>query len=248
MLNGNTLLFDLSNVAGTSDLVATTKTNVVNSANIIVLNAPTGAVPAGGYTLMTYTAKTGSGTLTFPNGTTNMYNAVLTNGPTGVTLGVLTGGLTGQDTWQGNASGVWDNSAANWVKNGTGSSNYAAGDAVTFDDTASGNFTVSSVSTVSPASVLVPAHIAGARIGHQQWILIARRGRSPLAITNHHRHIVLGVTHRGRPWHARRLARHQRIHVVVGRREQAGAITVAARRRRPWYRRRHGGRGRPRVR
>ena len=154
MLNGNTLLFDLSNVAGTSDLVATTKTNVVNSANIIVLNAPTGAVPAGGYTLMTYTAKTGSGTLTFPNGTTNMYNAVLTNGPTGVTLGVLTGGLTGQDTWQGNASGVWDNSAANWVKNGTGSSTYAAGDAVTFDDTASGNFTVSSVSTVSPASVL----------------------------------------------------------------------------------------------
>ncbi|MGL5017954.1 MAG: beta strand repeat-containing protein, partial [Luteolibacter sp.] len=113
-----------------------------------------GPVPEGSYTLMTYSAQTGSGTLTFQNGTTTFGNATLTVGPTSATLAVGPGGLAGLNTWSGSVSGVWDGGALNWTKDGTASSAYTDGDAVTFDDSGSATATISSAAPVSPDSVL----------------------------------------------------------------------------------------------
>ncbi len=156
-LNGSTLLFDLPNTVTTGDLINITGASgglTLNGANTIVLNAPSGLVPEGTYTLMTYSAQTGSGTLTFQNGTTTFGNASLTVGPTSVTLAVGPGGLDlGLNTWSGSVSGVWDGGILNWTRNGTVSSAYVEGDAVTFDDSGSNAATISSAAPVSPASV-----------------------------------------------------------------------------------------------
>jgi autotransporter-associated beta strand protein len=148
-LNGNTLFFGLSTVVN-SDQIVIAGNLVLNGANIVQLSAPSGSIPAGTYTLMTYPSKTGSGTLAlqaaYPNATLNV-------GATSVTLNVTATSYVPGAVWQGAVSGVWDGGALNWTRNGTGSSAYVAGDSVTFDDTAAGNFTVSSGSLVAPGSV-----------------------------------------------------------------------------------------------
>jgi fibronectin-binding autotransporter adhesin len=60
-------------------------------------------------------------------------------------------------TWAGKVSGSWDNGTTNWVITGTSSpfTNYLDPDSVTFDDSATGNYTVSSVAPVAPGSVTV---------------------------------------------------------------------------------------------
>ena len=153
-LNGNTIYSDLPSSGTTCDLIALTGNLVLNGANTIFLNASGGAIPAGTYTLMSYTAKTGSGTLTFPNGSATMNNATLTVGSTSVTVTVAASTYFNWDVWKGTVSGVWDGGILNWTRNGTASQGYTAGDAVTFDDTGSAGTTISSGSPVSPASVL----------------------------------------------------------------------------------------------
>jgi autotransporter-associated beta strand protein len=157
-LNGkNALLFDLPNAVTTGDLIDITGASgglVLNGANYISLKTPNGPVPEGSYTLMNYSAATGSGTLTFQNGTSSFGNATLTVGPTSVTLAVGPGGLSGLNTWSGSVSGVWDGGALNWTKDGTVSSAFTDGDAVTFDDSGSTTATISSVAPVAPDSVL----------------------------------------------------------------------------------------------
>ncbi len=162
-LSGGTLLFDLPASGTVGDFIGITGGSgalVLNGANTLLLSAPNGQVPAGTYTLLTNgAAKTGSGTLTFPNGSASMWNATLAANATSVTVTVGTGGLTNQDVWKGNLSGVWDGGALNWVKNGTASQAYAAGEAVTFDDTGSASSTISSGSPVSPASVVFDINV-----------------------------------------------------------------------------------------
>ena len=148
-LNGNTLMFGLSTTAN-ADKIAITGTLYLNGANTVQLIAPSGTIAAGTYTLMTYAAKTGTGTLALQ---TAYPNATLTVGATSVTLNVTATSYIPGDVWHGNVSGVWDGGALNWTRNGTLSSAYVAGDNVIFDDTAAGNFTVGSGSLVSPGSV-----------------------------------------------------------------------------------------------
>jgi len=158
-LNGGVLLADLSNVAGASDLVTVGGTLTLNSANLVSLAFPNGPAPAGTYTLMTYAAKTGSGTLTL-NG--SYPNTILTVGPTSVTLTVSSGTISSASiptpfNWNGNVNGSWDiNTTANWLTNGT-SAVYLDGNVVTFDDTAT-SYTVSNAigaTFFSPGSVSV---------------------------------------------------------------------------------------------
>lgn len=143
-LNGNSLPFEISTV-GNSDRINLTGNLVLNGANTIALSLPAGPTPPGTYTLMTYPARTGSGTLEL---FTSYPNVTLTVGANNMTLTVT----SPQSTWKGNLSGVWDTGTQNWVKNGNPST-YAAGDAVIFNDTAAGNFTVSG--SASPVSVTV---------------------------------------------------------------------------------------------
>ncbi|NQX01824.1 autotransporter-associated beta strand repeat-containing protein [bacterium] len=143
-LNGNSLPFDLSTVAD-SDRIHLAGSLVLNGANTLALSLPPGPTPPGVYTLMTYAAKSGSGTLALAAAHPN---AALTVGPTSVTLTVT----SPQATWKGTLSGVWDDTTANWSKNANPAT-YAAGDVVIFDDTATANFTISG--SASPVSVTV---------------------------------------------------------------------------------------------
>ncbi len=147
-LNGGTLLSDLSTVAGTCDQLPVTGNLVLNGANTVDLVLPGGTVPAGTYTLMTYAAKSGGGSLTLA---VAYPNASLDVGATAVTLTVTGSGLTTLK-WKGDLSGIWDTSTQNWLNNGVAAT-YGEGDAVIFDDTAFGNFTISSAGAVSPSTV-----------------------------------------------------------------------------------------------
>ena len=118
---------------------------VLNGANTLALTLLTGTTPPGTYTLMTYAAKTGTGTLTLAG---SYPNTTLTLGATSVVLTVA----TREATWKGNVNGTWDSITANWWVGGTPAT-YAPGDIVTFDDSAAGNFTVSG--NASPSSVTV---------------------------------------------------------------------------------------------
>ncbi len=142
-LNGNSLPFEISTPTG-SDRINIAGNLVLNGSNVITLSLPVGA-PPGIYTLMTYAARTGTGTLTL---SASYPNATLTVGATSVTLGYF----PRASTWKGNVNGAWDTSTPNWLSEGN-SSAYAAGDMVTFDDTAVGNLTVSG--DASPSSVTV---------------------------------------------------------------------------------------------
>lgn len=143
-LNGNSLLFDISTVAG-SDKIAIAGSLVLKGANTLALALAGGFTPPGTYTLMTYAAKTGTGTLVLSGSDPN---ATLTVGATSVTLTVA----TPQATWQGNLSAIWDTGTANWLRNASPAT-YVVGDAVLFDDTATANFVISG--DASPVSVTV---------------------------------------------------------------------------------------------
>ena len=160
-LNGSTMIFGLNSAAtpgATYDNIAITGSLVLSGTNYIILTSPVGSIATGTYTLMTYAGRSGSGSLTFENGSTNMTVGVSTLmiavGATSVTLNVT--GASASLTalrWRGNISGTWDTTSSNWV-NDLVATKYSGGNYVTFDDTASGNFTVSGA-TMSPGSATI---------------------------------------------------------------------------------------------
>ena len=156
-LNGNTLYYDLGNVAGVSDLVAVSNTLYLTNVNTIVLNFPQGSVPAGTNTLMTFAnGYTGPGGFVLQSGYANVS---LTLNANNLQLVVGAGGTyaASSETWRGNVNGTWDiNTTANWMTNGVAAT-YADGNVVQFDDTLAGSSVVSNTTpgaVVSPGSVL----------------------------------------------------------------------------------------------
>ena len=168
-LNGNSLRFDISNEAGVCDKIDITGEFgklVLNGTNTIALSFPFGPALPGIYTLMSC-----AGGITTNVGASLALQSAYPNATLGtvgndVILTVSEGG-TYDLTWKGNESGSWD-SGMNWT-NGSTAVAFATGDHVTFDDTAIGNFTVSSGSPVSPGSVLfnnsVNAYVVSADMG-----------------------------------------------------------------------------------
>jgi len=152
-LNGNSLYYDLPASGTTCDLIAITGNLVLNGTNTVALNLPTAGVPANTYTLLTFGAQTGSGSLVFANGSTTLGNAALAVNAGNVQLTVGAGGLN-QGVWKGTVSGVWDGGILNWTRNGTAAQAFATNDLVTFDDTAT-TYTVTSGGTVAPGLVTV---------------------------------------------------------------------------------------------
>ncbi|MEO5714705.1 MAG: endo-1,4-beta-xylanase [Luteolibacter sp.] len=144
ILNDSALAYGLSTIAN-SDKITVAGDLVLNGASVISLSLPPGQTPLGTYTLMTYAARTGPGTLSLLG---SWPNATLNVGVTSVTLTVF----IPQSIWTGATNNVWDTGTANWLKNGV-SSSYAAGDVVIFDDTAVGNFSISG--NASPYSITV---------------------------------------------------------------------------------------------
>ena len=143
-LNSATITSEVSSVSGICDSLAVTGTLVLNGANTLVLSFPAVTAPNGTYTLLTYGAKTGSGSLnldrTYPN-------ATLTVGSTNAVLTISGNGSTASSlTWVGdNTANAWNTTAPNWTP-----MNYADGTRVIIDDTGS----------ASPALVINPSPIA----------------------------------------------------------------------------------------
>ena len=149
-LNGGTLYFDLSNVAGTGDQVVVGNALNVNGANNIVLSFPNGTAPAGTYTVITNISKSGSGSFALQG---SYPNASLNITPTSVQVVVTGGGAYVNNlTWKGNVSAAWDTVTGNWATNGVGGALYADGNNVFFDDTLTANPVVSG-GAVSPSTV-----------------------------------------------------------------------------------------------
>ena len=146
-LNSGSVTCEVSYVAGVCDTVAVAGTLVLNGANTVSLGFPSGTAPAGTYTLMTYAAKSGSGTLALDH----VYpNATLVVSSTAAVLTITGGGSATALTWVGDGSAnVWDTATANWSP-----FKYADGNPVTFDDTGS----------ASPAVTISPAQVAPASV------------------------------------------------------------------------------------
>jgi sialate O-acetylesterase len=113
--------------------------------NTIALSFPNGLPPAGNYTLMTYGATNGSGTLALNGSYLNTTLAV-----TSTNVQLIVSSTNSSLTWQGQNSGTWDTTTTNWIS-GSSPADFSNGSQVTFDDTAS-SFAVTN-SGVLPATV-----------------------------------------------------------------------------------------------
>jgi len=101
-LEGSAVIFDLPATVTTPDQIVVTGGLVLNGTNTVILQTPATGTPVGSYTLMTYSgAPTGSGSLVFVNGSTNMGNAQLNVASGLVQLIVAAGGLGGDATFNG---------------------------------------------------------------------------------------------------------------------------------------------------
>lgn len=147
-LNGNTLLFDLPASGTLCDTVAVSGALALEGVNTVVLAFPAGSVAVGDYTLMTFASRSGSGSFaplaSYPGATLELTD-------TSLVLHVTGGGLSGL-TWNGSLSPQWDGGVLNWKKVGADAS-FTAGDAVLFDDSAPGSYTVNSAGSVAPSAV-----------------------------------------------------------------------------------------------
>ena len=152
-LNGSILQVDLS--GSSSDLIDVTTGTTVMNGNQTVFPNPTSAVTAGTYNIMTYGAKSGTGTALFANGTTTLGNATLAVSGTDVKITVGAGGLNGS-VWIGTGtSAAWNTTNTYWTRNGTATQTYVAGDFVTINDTATATTITGDTSSFAPASVTV---------------------------------------------------------------------------------------------
>ena len=151
-LNGNTLAYELSEVACVGDRIDIAGTLVLNGVNTFSFAAPAAGAPAGVYTQMTYAARSGDGLFLLDRA---YPNATLTVGDTCVTLTVTGAGTFDSLVWVGDGTAnVWDTETANWSA-GTYSNNVA----VIFDDTGSATPAVNiTPSPVSPHSVTISAN------------------------------------------------------------------------------------------
>ena len=147
--NGNLVFAVSANATAlTNDGIQIAGTLVLKGANTIALSFPGGTAPAGTYTLMTYAATNGTGTLALNAAYLNTTLAVTS---TNVQL-IVSSSTNGLLTWKGQNNGTWDKTTTNWVCGGS-AINYTDGSQVAFDDTAL-LFAVAN-GGVSPASVSV---------------------------------------------------------------------------------------------
>ncbi|MCW1924980.1 autotransporter-associated beta strand repeat-containing protein [Luteolibacter arcticus] len=157
--DGSCLAFDLSNNPGnpaTSDRIAITGNLSVSGKVGIVIKALNGTVPAGTYTLVTYTGSlTGSAAnfdVTVPPGTPYSLSAAAGS----VTLTVPVTRVPEAIVWRGSGA-VWDLAASqNWLNAGSPDI-FVSGDAVTFDATGAANATATLSGALPVASVTVNA-------------------------------------------------------------------------------------------
>ena len=157
--DGSCLAFDLSNNPGnpaTSDRIAVTGSLSVSGKVGIAIKALNGTIPAGTYTLLTYTGTlTGNASnfdVSVPPGTPY----TLAAGSGAVTLTVPVTRAPGAIVWRGSGA-AWDLATSqNWL-NGGSPDIFVSGDAVTFDATGAASATATLASALPVAGVTVNA-------------------------------------------------------------------------------------------
>ena len=152
-----TLTFDFSGLDSTVPLISTGAFSANGTVNVALQNGA--ALASGAHTLIDYTSFSGSGT--FPTGT-----VVLGPRSTGSIVNdtantVLNLTVTGDvPKWTGLDNGNWQVGATgangNWkLITANTATDYIDGDAVLFDDTATGTSTINLTTTLSPAGITV---------------------------------------------------------------------------------------------
>ena len=125
-----------------------------------------GSVPAGSPAYAGYISN---------NVANSTLDVVITNGPLSVIQSL---------TWNGNLSGNWDTSMANWQ----GSKIYNQNDDVLFDDTASGTTTVNLTTTLTPGSLTISnatkPYIFNGSGSISGAVALTKNGASTLTIAN----------------------------------------------------------------
>lgn len=158
-LNGSRLACDLSDTASLCDRIDVAGTLVLEGANILSLSCPPSGAPSGVYTVMTYVATSGSGSLAldraYPNTTLGMDG-------THVYLTVTGAGAVDSLVWAGDGvANVWDTSTPNWS-----AGPYGDNMRVVFDDTGSDSPEVNiTPAAVAPHSVIVDTAVRSYTIG-----------------------------------------------------------------------------------
>ena len=161
-LNGNTLFFDLPS-SGANDVIAlsgagTAGVLTLNGTNTVKLNLLNGALPAGVYTLMTFAATNGTGSLSLDVAARNLS---LTVSETNVILTAAGSGAGSANlTWVGDGSGnLWAIGTSALWSNGGSADVYYDLDSVTFNDTGSASPALNLAANVQPGSVVVSNNV-----------------------------------------------------------------------------------------
>ncbi|RYD61560.1 MAG: hypothetical protein EOP83_16725, partial [Verrucomicrobiaceae bacterium] len=154
--DGSSLAFDLSNNPATSDRIAVSGNLSVSGKVGIVIKALNGSIPAGSYTLLTYTGALTGGASNFdvsvPPGTP--YSLTVGSGSISLTVPVTR--APGAIVWRGSGA-AWDlASSQNWL-NGGSPDIFVAGDAVTFNATGAAATTATLTSALPVSGVTVNA-------------------------------------------------------------------------------------------
>lgn len=121
----------------------------------ITVNLATALPQLGEFPLIQYTSRSGSGSFVLGPLPIGVAATIVTNAGGSINLNIT---AVSAPRWEGNVpGGVWDiGLTANWIELSTGlAAYYAEGNAVTFDDTATGTTSVDLATNVNPAKVTV---------------------------------------------------------------------------------------------
>jgi len=150
-LGAATLDFDLGSF-GNPALAPINVAGVFAANGAVVVNVATALPQLGQFPLITYGSRTGSGSFTVGSLPTGVVANIVTNGNS-IALNVT---AVAAPRWEGQvAGGVWDiGSTANWIEMSTTlPTTYAEGNAVLFNDEATGTTSVALGVSVHPAKV-----------------------------------------------------------------------------------------------
>jgi autotransporter-associated beta strand protein len=141
---------EFSGVASTT--VAPINAGTLTLKGTTMINISSGSFIAGQtYPLISYTNISGTGGFKLGTLTYGVTASLITNGNS-IVLNVT---ALAPIVWNGSFNGIWDiATTANWKTNAAAAT-YNDGNAVQFDDTASGTTTVSNLVTVSPSGIIV---------------------------------------------------------------------------------------------
>lgn len=152
-LNAGTLDFDLGSF-GNPTLAPLNVTGALAVNGVVTVNIADDLPQLGQFPLIKYGSRSGSGSFTLGSLPPGVVATIVTNAGGSIDLNIT---FVAAPRWDGQVNGTWDiGGTANWIELSTTlAAMYADGNAVLFNDLASGTTTVNLGVTVNPAKVTV---------------------------------------------------------------------------------------------